>query len=170
MVNIKRWLTHVFTPPWRWRMAFSTATLKAIEKAVTESEHLHRGELRFAIENTLAPGKVWRGMSAYQRAVEVFADLHVWDTEENSGVLIYLLLADREVHVIADRGINKYVAQSEWDAIAKVMQEAFGAGDFRKGALTGISAITRILSTYFPAPAIVGTPNELPDQPVILGR
>ena len=116
MVNIKRWFRHAFMPPWRWRMLFPKTALADIEKAVKHSEHQHSAELRFAVENALALGQVWRGVSARQRAIEVFSNLQVWDTEQNSGVLIYLLLADREVHIVADRGIAKRVEQVEWDA------------------------------------------------------
>jgi uncharacterized membrane protein len=166
MVNIKRWFRHAFMPPWRWQTLFPKTALTEIEKAVKHSEHQHSGELRFAVENTLAPGKVWRGMSPRQRAIEVFSDLRVWDTEENSGVLIYLLLADREVHIVADRGITKRVAQSEWDAIAEVMQQEFKHGDFLHGSLQGIERITMLLAMQFPA----GTDNrnELSNKPIIV--
>ncbi|HEY8095721.1 MAG TPA: TPM domain-containing protein [Methylobacter sp.] len=166
MVNIKRWFRHAFMPPWRWRMLFSRAVLLDIEKAVKHSEHQHGGELRFALENALAPGKVWRGMSARQRAIELFSNLRVWDTEENSGVLIYLLLADREVHIVADRGIAKCVTQAEWDAIAEVMRQEFKRGDFLRGSLQGIERITMLLATHFPAGA--DNRNELSNKPVVV--
>lgn len=168
MVNIKRWFIHAFMPPWRWRVTFPAAVLDDIEKAVKQSEGQHRGELRFAVENTLAPAWVWRGMSASQRATEVFSNLRVWDTEENSGVLIYLLLADREVHIVADRGIAKLVPQAEWDMIAEAMQKEFRQGDFRRGSLEGIELITRVLASHFPSG--VNNPNELSNKPVIVKR
>ena len=166
MVTIKRWFSHIFMPPWRWRLAFPKAVLKDIERAVKQSERLHRGEIRFAIENALSPSWVWRGMSARQRATQVFSNLRVWDTEENSGVLIYVLLADREVHIVADRGIAKRITQAEWDAVAQVMQEAFRLGDFRSGSLKGIEHITTILATHFPPGTV--NPNELSNKPVIV--
>jgi uncharacterized membrane protein len=168
MVNIKRWFVHTFMPPWRWRLAFPAAVLKGIEIAVKQSERQHRGELRFAIENALAPSWVWRGMSARQRAAEVFSILRIWDTEENSGVLIYVLLADREVHIVADRGIARRVPQAEWDAVAQAMQRAFRQGEFRRGSLEGIEQITIMLATHFPSGA--DNPNELPNKPVIVKR
>ncbi len=166
MVNIKRWFRHAFMPPWRWRVLFPKVVLANIEKAVKHSEHQHGGELRFAVENTLALGKVWCGVSARQRALEVFSDLRVWDTEENSGVLIYLLLADREVHIVADRGITKRVAQAEWDAIAEIMQQAFKRGDFLRGSLHGIERITMLLATHFPSGE--DDRNELSNKPVMI--
>lgn len=167
MVNIKRWFRHAFMPPWRWRVLFPKAVLAGIEKAIKHSEHQHGGELRFAVENSLALAKVWRGMSARHRAIEVFSDLRVWDTEANSGVLIYLLLADREVHILADRGITQRVPQAEWDAIAEVMQQEFKRGDFLRGSLQGIERITMLLSTHFPSGA--GNRNELSNKPIIVG-
>lgn len=167
MVNkIKRWCIHSFIAPWRWRKLFPKPTLKAIELAIQQSESHHSGELRFAIENSLASQQIWHGMTSRQRAVEVFSNLKVWDTEENSGVLIYLLLAERTVHIIADRGINKKVTQCQWDSIVQAMQQAFRQGDFQAGALIGIEQITALLTQHFPASA--DNPNELPDAPVIL--
>jgi len=166
MVNIKRWFRHAFMPPWRWRMLFPKMVLGDIEKAVKHSEHQHGGELRFAVENALALGQVWQGSSARQRAIEVFSNLRVWDTEQNSGVLIYVLLADREVHIVADRGIAKCVAQAEWDVVAEAMQKEYRRGDFLHGSLQGIERITVLLVTYFPPGA--DNPNELSNKPVIV--
>lgn len=166
MVNIKRWFRHAFMLPWRWRMLFPTEVLGSIEQAVKRSEYQHSAELRFAVENTLALSRVWQGVSARQRAIEVFSNLRVWDTEQNSGVLIYLLLADREVHIVADRGIAKRVEQVEWDGIAKAMQNEFLRGDFLSGSLRGIERITALLAIHFPP----GTdnPDELSNEPVIV--
>jgi uncharacterized membrane protein len=164
--KIKRWFLHAFTPPWRQRQLFPKTTLKAIETAIQQSETTHSGELRFAIENALASRKVWRGVSSYQRALQLFSKLRVWDTEENSGVLIYLLLAERTVHIIADRGINKRVTQNEWDAIARAMQTEFCSGNFERGSVLGIEQITTLLASHFPATA--DNPNELPDAPIIV--
>jgi uncharacterized membrane protein len=166
MVRFKRWLIHTFIPPWRWRLAFPTALLKEIENAISQSESLHRGELRLAIENALEPAQTWKNQSARQRATEVFSNLRVWDTEENSGILIYVLLADREVHILADRGITQKVAQQEWDAIAQSMQKAFSKGDFRRGSLMGIEQLTQLLAKHFPPGA--KNPDELPNKPVII--
>ncbi len=166
MVRFKRWLIHTFIPPWRWRLAFPTALLKEIENAISQSESLHRGELRLAIENALEPAQVWKKLSARQRATEIFSNLHVWDTEKNSGILIYILLADREVHIIADRGIAQKVAQKEWDSIAQTMQRAFSKGEFRRGSLIGIEQLTQLLATHFPPGA--KNPDELPNKPVII--
>jgi uncharacterized membrane protein len=169
MVRFKRWFRHAFMPPWRWRVIFPKSVLAAIEIAVRQSESRHRGEIRFAIENALAPGSVWQGLSARQRATQVFSNLRVWDTEENCGVLIYLMLADREVHIVADRGIAQHVPQSEWNAIAEVMRQHFLKGDFQSGSIEGIERITTLLASRFPS-ASGHKYNELPDRPVIIKK
>jgi uncharacterized membrane protein len=168
MVKLSRWFKHAFMPPWRWRLSFPSDVLKDIENAVKKSEMKHRGELRFAIENALAPSWVWQGMSGQQRASQIFSNLLVWDTEENSGVLIYVLLADRQVHILADRGINRCVDPSDWDNIASMMQNEFRQGLFREGAIKGIEKITVLLATHFPARS--ENLNELPNRPVIIKK
>jgi len=168
MVNIKRWLKHLFMPLGAWRRAFPTATLNAIEAAVHESETHHGGEIRFAVENCLAPGEAWRGMSARDRAIELFANLRVWDTEHNSGVLIYLLLADHNIEIVVDRGIAARVNVAAWEAVAKAMEAAFKEGEFERGALEGIRQISALLATHFPPPG--HNPDELADRPVIVRR
>ena len=109
---------------------------------------------------------VWKGISGHQRAIDIFSNLQVWDTEENSGVFIYLLLADREVHIIADRGIANQVSQTEWDAVTHAIQKGFRSGQYRNGAIEGIEQITKILATYFPP--WEDNPNELSNKPVII--
>jgi uncharacterized membrane protein len=149
-------------------LSFPADVLTDIENAVKQSESQHSGELRFAIENSLAPGWVWHGMSARFRATQIFSNLRVWDTEENSGVLIYVELADHEVHILADRGINKRVSQTEWDTIAQMMQSEFSQGNFRQGSLQGIERITSLLASHFPAKP--ENANELQNRPVIIKR
>jgi len=151
---------------WRLRTAFPKRALKAIESAVRESETRHDGELRFALEGALGFGQLWRGVTARQRAVELFSQLRVWDTEHNSGVLIYVQLADRRVEILADRGINARVGAGTWQRICADMERAFGAGRFEAGAIAGVQAIGRLLEQHFPAQG--ANPDELPDAPVVL--
>jgi uncharacterized membrane protein len=166
MVNLGRWFKHLFMPPWAWRRAFPQAALDAIEAAIRQSEARHNGEIRFAIETSLAPARVWRGISGRERAIEVFADLRVWDTEHNSGVLIYLLLADHDIEIVADRGIAAQVEQSAWNAVAQEMEAAFRQGAFERGALQGIEHVSELLATHFPP--LDRNPNELANRPVIV--
>lgn len=172
MVKLKRSLRHVFMPPWAWRRAFPQATLDAIEAAIRASEASHGGEIRFAIENSLAASSVWRGMSGRERAIEVFSQLRVWDTEHNSGVLVYLLLADHDIEIVADRGIAARVEASAWEAVAQAMEAAFRQGEYRRGALAGIEQIGALLAAHFPlsgdSSPSGGNPDELANRPVIV--
>jgi uncharacterized membrane protein len=168
MVKLKRWLTHLLLPPWAWRRAFPQSALDAIESAIRAGESRHGGEIRFAVENSLAPAELWRGTSGRERAVEVFSRLRVWDTEHNSGVLIYLLLADRDIEIVADRGIAARVEPAAWEAVARSMEAAFRAGRFEQGALAGIAEVSALLAANFPPRG--HNPDELANRPVIVPR
>lgn len=129
-------------------------------------EKSHLGELRFVVEGALEPGDVLAGTSARERAIDLFSLLRVWDTEHNSGVLVYLLLADRRVEIVADRGIHAHAGSENWDSICRRMEADFAAGRFETGALDGIRAIGELLTRHFPASG--DNPNELSDRPVVL--
>lgn len=166
MSRFGRLMRHLLAPPWSVGQAFPAATLAAIETAIGESERLHRGELRFAVEAGLDLLPVWHGETARERAVELFSDLRVWDTAENCGVLIYVQLIDRKVEILADRGISAGVAQAEWDAICREVEKAFRKQRYEEGALAAIRRVGALLATHFPARP--DNPNELPDRPVLL--
>lgn len=152
--------------PWRLRRAFSRPTLDAIEKAVRASESVHGGQIRFAVEGALHGARLYRGESPRERALEVFSQLRMWDTEHRNGVLIYVLLADRAVEIVADRGAHVRVGSAEWQSICRSMEGHFRAGEYRVGAVKGIEAVTRHLARHFPASH--GGSRELPDAPVVL--
>lgn len=168
MVKLKRLFDHLFYLPGALRRAFPASVLKAIEEEIGASEVLHSGELRFAIEAALPLGAVWRGLSGRARAIELFSQLRVWDTEHNSGVLIYLLLADHDIEIVADRGISARVDQREWEQITRQMEEAFRAEQYEQGALAGIRAITALLAHHFPPDG--NNPDELSNRPVLLRK
>lgn len=165
-IAIGRWLKHLAMPRGRVQRAFPRATLAAIEAAIAEAEGRHCGELRFVVEGMMPLPALLRGEAPRRRAVQVFADLRVWDTERNNGILIYVQLADRRVEILADRGIAARVGQGEWDAVCRGMEAAFRLGDYRRGAVDAVEAAGRLLAAHFPAKAERG--NELPDAPVLL--
>ena len=165
-MNLQRIAKHFVTPDWVVRRAFPRAALARIGEAIRASERTHTGELRFAIEASLHPGALLRGQNPRARAEEVFAQLRVWDTEANSGVLIYVQLVDRRIEIVADRGISAKVQQPEWNAICRGMEAAFRERRFERGALQAIARVTRLLEQNFPARG--ENPNELPDLPVVL--
>ena len=161
---VSRALKHLLLPPWVVQRPFARPALRRIEDAIKASERRHRGELRFAVEGTLPLARLRH--STRQRAREVFADLDVWDTEENTGVLIYVQLVDHRIEIVADRGIAARVPQADWDALCRAMESRFRSGDYLAGALEAIEGVTRILERHFPARE--ANPNELPDQPAVL--
>jgi uncharacterized membrane protein len=165
-MDIKRILRHFAMTQWRVKRAFPRATLSAIEQAIKASETGHLGEVRFVVEGALDGAPLFSGQSAKDRALDVFSNLRMWDTEHNSGVLIYLLLADRHVEIVADRGIHAKTGSHAWSAVCRDMEAAFKAAQYEEGAVRGIQAVTRHLTEHFPAQA--RTRNELPDRPVVL--
>jgi hypothetical protein len=166
MENVKRIVRHLLMTHWQVRRAFPQESLRAIEQAIAESESTHIGQLCFAVEGALSFTSLFRGLPARERAVEVFSQQRVWDTEHNNGVLIYLLLADRSVEIVADRGIHAKVESGEWDVVCREMEAAFRRAEYQRGVIAGIQAISQHLGRHFPAQAS-GT-NELSNRPVIL--
>lgn len=165
-VNLERLMRHLFTDHVSVRRAFPPKTLRAIEKAIGEEERRHGGQLRFAVEASIPFVDLIRGIPSRRRAIEWFGRLGVWDTRHNSGVLIYMLLADRCVEIVADRGIDSKVGKAAWEAICGEMQQEFARGQFERGAVIGVRAISDLLATHFPAGG--ENSNELPNKPVLL--
>jgi uncharacterized membrane protein len=161
-----RFLKHTFMPGWMAHRAFPAESLRKIEAAIRASEKRHAGELRFVVEGPLHPAHLSRPKPARARAEELFAQLRVWDTEHNSGVLIYVQLVDRRIEIVADRGIAARVPQADWDAVCRAMETAFRAGRFLPGALEAIERATALLERHYPASG--ARANELPDKPLIL--
>jgi uncharacterized membrane protein len=165
-MDLARFLRHLATGPRRVRKCFPAAALDAIEAAIREGEQRHSGEIRFAVEPALDPFAALRGHSPRDRAIEVFSALHVWDTAQRTGVLIYLLLADRDIEIVADRGIAARVAPAEWEGICRAMETALRAGRYEEGTLAGIRAVSDLLARHFPPGAV--NPDEQPNRPVVL--
>ncbi|MEO8039890.1 MAG: TPM domain-containing protein [Betaproteobacteria bacterium] len=165
-MNPGRWLRHLFTGHGAVRRAFPDATLDAIERTIRETEAAHSGQIRVVIEASLDGPRLWADETARERAVEVFSLMRVWDTEHNNGVLIYLLMADRDVEIIADRGIHAKCGADAWEAVCREMEQHFRAGTFEAGALAGVRAIGDHLTRHFPGRGAQG--NEMPDRPVVL--
>jgi uncharacterized membrane protein len=163
MVN--RTLRHLLALPGSVARAFPAAGLSSIEAAIRESEKRHGGQIRFAVEPALHPAQLWRGLSARERAIEVFSELRVWDTERNNGVLLYLLLADRDVEIVADRGFNGKVQPAEWERICRRMEALLRDRRHAAAVVAGIDSVSQLIARHFPAG---GGRNELPDQPQVL--
>ena len=176
---IIRFLSHLVSHSWQVHKHFSVSALKNIEQAIKASESTHFGEIRFVVEAGLHPLEILTKKTPKNRALEVFASLNLWDTQHNTGVLIYLLLADRDVEIVADRGINQQVGEKRWELICHAMELQFRRGEFEAGVLQGIVDIGLHLQMYYPTDKLkmdvlenqslsAKNNNEISDKPIIL--
>lgn len=167
MTLSRRWFANLFDGWFQLHRRFPPELLDDMTTAIADGEHHHLGEVRFAVESRLSPFAVWAGLDAQTRARQVFGQLGVWDTEHNCGVLIYLLMAEHRIEIVADRGIARRVNPEEWASICTAMQENFAAGQWRVGALRGITEVHALLTKHFSSHG-KARPDELPDRPVLL--
>jgi uncharacterized membrane protein len=165
-MELKRFLRHVAMTPLEARRCFPDATMEAIAREITESEKRHRGEIAFVVEAELGTGHLWRGLGSRARALEVFAVQGVWDTTENNGVLIYVLLADRKVEIVADRGIDRLAGAQAWRGICEAIERDFHARRFLEGAVAGVRAVSEVLERHFPERG--EGRNQLGDRPILM--
>lgn len=162
----RRLLAHFTTDHLSVRRAFPRQALSRIEEAIAAGERTHRAQLCFAVEAALHPMRVMRRLTPRERALEVFGLLRVWDTEENAGILIYLLLADHDIEIIADRGAMRAAGPHAFKPIAAHMEELFAERRFADGVVTGVNELSAVLARHFPR--LRDGPNELPDRAVVL--
>jgi uncharacterized membrane protein len=165
-MGIRRIGKHLLEHHWWVRRIFPPSVLAAIEQAIRAGEATHSGQLRFVVEGALDGKPLFKNQSARARALDIFSHLRIWDTAHNNGVLIYLLLADRKVEIVADRGIDARVGVAGWEEICKAMETDFRAGSFETGVIKGIEAVSRQLAAHFPKHG--AGRNELPDAPVVI--
>ncbi len=165
-MDLGRIARHLFAGPAGVRRVLSATSLARIEQTIVASERTHRGQIRFAVEAGLDFAAVSAGLTARERAIDMFSRLRVWDTAHNNGVLVYLLLADRDVEIVADRGIHVRCGDAVWESICRDMEQQFRAGRFEEGVVAGIEALGARLTLHFPGDG--ETTNELPDSPVVL--
>jgi uncharacterized membrane protein len=165
-MKLRRIFRHVFTSNLYAHRCFPTHALTAIEHEIHAAESRHSGELRFVVETALEGPALWRDLAPRQRALDVFAHLRTWDTSRRNGVLIYLLLADRDVEIVADRGYEGLVSAAEWERTCRAMETEFRDRRYKEGAIAGVQAVSALIERHFPPePRDV---NELPNRPVIL--
>jgi len=165
-MSIQRIIKHLLFTDAQIRRDFSLPVLKRIEQAIHDSKSTHTGEILFVVEGGLEFTSLLRRTSARERALEIFSEFRVWDTEQNNGVLIYVLLADRAVEIVADRGIHARVRGETWRTICQQMEASFSRSDFQAGVMQGIASVSAHMDRHFSVQT--KRANELPDQPVLL--
>lgn len=166
MNTLTRLFRHLRTTTAAGRRAFPDTTLKAIEEAITHGETRHRAEVRIVVEPSLPMQAVLSGMSPRERARELFAQYHVWDTEENCGVLVYVNLADHQVEIVADRGVGRVVSAGDWEAICRTMTKGFARGEYQKSVIAALEELNALLQKHYPDDGSVH--NQLSNKPVML--
>lgn len=149
------------------RRALAPAALQRLQERVAASERRHSGEIRICVEASLPLSYLWRGATARERAVTMFGKLRVWDTEDNNGVLIYLLLAEHAIEVVADRGLSRHVPPERWQALTADMAAAFRRGEYEAGLSAAVETVGALLAEHFALSSLAANPNELPDAPVV---
>jgi uncharacterized membrane protein len=167
MNKLWRLLKHRLLDEGDARRALRPEALERLQKRVSTSERRHSGEIRICVEAGLPLSYLWRGATARERAVAMFGKQRVWDTAHNNGVLIYLLLAEHAIEIVADRGLNAHVPAAQWQALAQHMRIAFQAGRFEEGLNAAVDAVDALLAQHFPVRPGAENPNELPDAPTI---
>lgn len=156
---------HLFAPSLRRR--FPPDRLQAITDAIAAGERQHGGQVMFAVEADLPWLALWQGVTPRQRAEQAFAQLRTWDTEQNNGVLVYLLLADHAIELVADRGLRGKVGEMQWRAICDHMQQLLREDDLQQAVLLAIAEVSAVLAGHYP-PGTGSRDDALPDSPQLL--
>lgn len=160
---------HLWVTDWQLRRALPPGALDHLQSTLAAGEELHTAQVRFIVEADLDLLAVWRGQTPRERALELFAQYHLWDTAANNGVLVYVQFADRAVEIVADRGCNGRISAEEWGAVARGIRDAFATGRYIAGAVAGLEVVSLLLARQFPRQAgDAASGNELPDRPVLL--
>jgi len=166
-MNIRRIGRHLVEHRWRVRRIFPPQVLAAIEQTIKAGEATHSGQVRFVVEGALDGAPLFRDQPARERALDIFSQLRIWDTAHNNGVLIYLLLAERAIEIVADRGLGNKVAPQEWQQIVERMSSALRDGRFEDGLTQALEEVSALLVAHFPLASGESNANELPDGPVL---
>lgn len=166
-MKLHRTLKHLTAPSGRIRRTLTASDLDAISEAITRGEKMHRGEIRIVVEGPMPFGTLWRDETCRQRAAALFQTYGVGNTRDASGILLYIQLLERRVEILADNGITKCLAQSEWDEICRTLEQAFSGGAFRNGILQAVDRMNTLLATHFPAD-MEDNPNELSNRPALI--
>jgi uncharacterized membrane protein len=168
-MRLARFLTHLFTSQAIVRRRLGPSFANDIEAAVRAAEATHGGEILVVVEPALEPIEVLRGKSGRERALEVFSEQRVWDTEHNNGVLLYVLFADHDIEILADRGLASRVPNGVWESICAKIEEQFSAGKFTEGLQDGVRAVSDLLREHFPVKAGEkrAEQNELSNAPIV---
>lgn len=166
---IARWWRHLTFSRAKLRHHFPKDQLAHIQEIVAEGERTHRAEIRVVIEGAFSAAELSRRLSPRARAIELFSTLRVWDTEDNCGVLLYILLADRAIEIVADRGIHSRAGNAFWETLVAQLSAAFQHSKYEEGVASVLTGLNEMLTQHYPTDSTARkTHNELADQPVLI--
>jgi uncharacterized membrane protein len=165
--RLRRMVRHQWLDESDTRRAIPPEVAERLAQRVAASERRHSGEVRIYVEAGLPLRWLWRDCKPRDRAIAMFSKLRVWDTEQNNGVLIYLLLAEHAIEIVADRGLARHVDPAQWQEVVQHMRQAFRAGRFEDGLTQALEEVSALLVQHFPAAPGAPNPDELPNQPVL---
>ena len=165
--KLKRILKHRWLDEGDASRAVPVDMVERLMRRVAASEQRHSGEIRICVEAGLPLSYLWRNAAARERAITLFGKLRVWDTQNNNGVLIYLLLADHAIEIVADRGLNHRVTDADWKALVQNLGTAVRAGRYEDGLTQALQEVSAVLVTHFPLASGQGSPDELPNRPIV---
>ncbi len=165
--RLRRILRHSWVDDEELSRALPSDLLDRIAKRVSDSEHQHAGEIRIHAEANLPLSYLWRDATPRERAITLFGKLRVWDTEHNNGVLIYVLLAEHAIEIVADRGLARHVPQQAWEMLVGHLSRAFREGRYEQGLLHAVEEVSSLLARHFPRQPDQAGRNELPDRPTL---
>ena len=162
----QRALKHLTSTAAAGRRAFPAPSLKEIQEAIAQGELVHSAEVRLIVEVAHGIDAVFNDIGNRERALALFAQYGIWDTEENCGVLIYVNLAEHAVEIVADRNVGRRIKATEWQAICQTMTQGFGVGAFHESTLVALNALNELLRQHFPSTG--ARPNQLSNDALIV--
>ena len=178
MQRIQSLAQHLWLDATDTHRRITPAMRERLTAQIAASEQLHTGQIRLCIEAALPVSYLWRWRGGVtmadltrQRALGLFGRLQVWDTQGNNGVLVYVLLAEHAIEIVADRGLSECAGHAHWLNLAERMSALFKADRLEDGLSLAMLESTALLATHFapdPAHGANARSNELPDAPVLL--
>ena len=175
MNKLKLLLRHLWLDVSDTRRAIPPDMVHRLAERVAASEKRHSGQIRICVEASLPSSYLWRldrdntlGNLTRQRAVMMFGKLGVWDTEHNNGALVYVLLAEHAIEIVADRGLMRHVDAAQWQAMVARMASAFREKHYEDGLTQALEETSAVLVSHFGQTDTSSShPNELPDTPLL---
>lgn len=140
---------------------FSIEDEERMVEAIRSAEKQTSGEIRLFVESKCAY------INPVDRAIELFAELHMHETKERNGVLLYIAMKDRQLAIYGDEGIHNKLGQSYWEEKVATILSEFNKLQYTDGICKIIGDIGNALKNHFPYES--DDKNELSDG-IVFGK